>query len=313
MTPLCSLLLVDILASSSAHANDVIIGIDISKNRLNTCKSILKQVEDYYLSTTGPRQHPRHLLFEFDGQLYGNNISDLHGSLTYDSKFIEKELLHYGYHKKRNKSTRKREELALRATEEEFIHGGIIDKWNEFDYVLCDVQCTHDYSYRHMIYSTTQGGGDTSNPGYKKVITSDNIDELEVLQRQLLQNGFNLLKVGGSLVYSTCSELERQNEAVVRWLLDSNSDAVLIPLGSTPPEALKNSSCNVLSDLDDDNLVAYVNGLAEEEIIKLSVDISQEIACKTRLIPKEGTLPGTLRWSRRTYTSGLFIAKITKK
>ncbi len=265
-------------------------------------------------TVTGPRQHPRHLLFEFDGQFYGKNMSDMHGSLTYDSKFIKNELLHYGYHKKRNKSTRKREEIALRATEEEFIRGGIIDKWNEFDYVLCDVQCTHDYSYRHMIYNTDQGGATTSNQGFKKVITTDNNDELEVLQRQLLQNGFNLLKVGGSLVYSTCSELERQNEAVVQWLLDNNSNAVLIPLTSaSTSEALKTSNCNVLRDLDDEQLLTYVNGLTEDEITKLSIEISQEIANMPQLIPKEGSIPGTLRWSRYTYTSGLFIAKITKK
>ena len=235
----------DILASSSSHPNDTIIGIDISKNRLNTCKSLLKQVEDYHLSTTGqPLQHPRHLIFEFDGQLYGKDISSLRGSLVYDSSVAQNELLHYGYHKKRNKSTRKREDIALRATEDAFIQGLVVDKWDEFDYVLCDVQCTHDYSYRHMLFHTTEREGESSNQGHKKVVTTDNDDELEVLQRNLLQNGFDMLKVGGSLVYSTCSELERQNEAVVRWLLQHNSNAALIPLVShslTPTQSLTHS------------------------------------------------------------------------
>jgi len=305
--------LVDILASSSPpHANDIIIGVDISRDRLNTCKSILKQVEDYYVSNFGPRQHPRHLLFEYDGQNYGKNILDMRGNLTYDSDFIRNELLHYGYHKKRNKSTRKREEIALRATEDEFLRGGIIDKCDEFDYVLCDVQCTHDYSYRHMIYNTDRGGEDTRNQGYKKVVITDNNDELESLQRQLLQNGFNLLKVGGSLVYSTCSEMERQNEAVVRWLLDNNSNAFVVPLVSSPTEALETSRCDILRDLDDAQLVAHVNGLTEEELQLTSIEISKEIACLPQLVPQSGKVPGTLRWSRCTYTSGLFIAKITK-
>ncbi len=266
------------------------------------------------MSTTGePFQHPRHLIFEFDGQLYGKDISSLHGSLVYDSSVVQNELLHYGYHKKRNKSTRKREDIALRATEDVFIQGLLVDKWNEFDYVLCDVQCTHDYSYRHMLFNTPEREGESSNQGHKKVVTTDNDDELEVLQRNLLQNGFDMLKVGGSLVYSTCSESERQNEAIVRWLLQHNSNAALIPLVSASPDAQVSSKCNILSDLDDEKLVTYVNGLSEEELHKRSVEISHEIAMMTQLVPQTGTLPGTLRWSRYTYTSGLFIAKITKK
>jgi hypothetical protein len=53
--------------------------------------------------------------------------------------------------------------------------------------------------------------------------------------------------------------------------------------------------------------------LSEEELHQKSVEISHEIAMMTQLVPQTGTLPGTLRWSRYTYTSGLFIAKITKK
>ena len=40
---------------------------------------------------------------------------------------------------------------------------------------------------------------------------------LSILQRQLLQNAFSLLRVGGTLVYSTCSLKQEQNEDNVFW------------------------------------------------------------------------------------------------
>ena len=55
-------------------------------------------------------------------------------------------------------------------------------------------------------------------------------NELVDLQRRLIESGYRLLKRGGTLVYSTCSLMERQNEHVVRWLLDKNKDAFIIPL-----------------------------------------------------------------------------------
>ena len=45
---------------------------------------------------------------------------------------------------------------------------------------------------------------------------------LELLQRQLIQRGFDLLKPGGIMVYATCSFCVRQNENIVQWLLKTN-------------------------------------------------------------------------------------------
>jgi hypothetical protein len=36
------------------------------------------------------------------------------------------------------------------------------------------------------------------------------------------------------LVYSTCSAAKKQNEDIVRWLLDREADAELLPLPATP-------------------------------------------------------------------------------
>ncbi|KAK4260666.1 hypothetical protein QN277_003752 [Acacia crassicarpa] len=47
------------------------------------------------------------------------------------------------------------------------------------------------------------------------------------MQLSLLTNGFRLLKVGGSLVYSTCSLTTAQNEDVVEQFLKENVSAEL--------------------------------------------------------------------------------------
>lgn len=47
------------------------------------------------------------------------------------------------------------------------------------------------------------------------------------LQLGLLSNGFRLLKEGGCLVYATCSLCQRQNEDVVKALLEKEPTAVL--------------------------------------------------------------------------------------
>jgi 16S rRNA C967 or C1407 C5-methylase (RsmB/RsmF family) len=137
-----------------------------------------------------------------------------------------------------------------------------------FDYVLVDAECSHDGSYRHMRYIDKDADGnsstknrDTATP-HKKDKTpeeycderaddqpvanggptvvkrnatasfsnKERMDSIQELQRSLLSNGFDLLKPGGFLVYSTCSLDERQNEDVVRWLLANNPQAQLVEI-----------------------------------------------------------------------------------
>merc|ERR1719330_1398266 len=46
------------------------------------------------------------------------------------------------------------------------------------------------------------------------------LDDLETLQRGLIWNGVRNLRQGGTLLYSTCSFAKRQNQDVVRNLLE---------------------------------------------------------------------------------------------
>ncbi|PFH35981.1 hypothetical protein BESB_056320 [Besnoitia besnoiti] len=67
----------------------------------------------------------------------------------------------------------------------------------------------------------------------------EDFSSLRQRQRQLLQRGFELLRPGGLLVYSTCSKCEDQNEHVVSDFLRSNENAALYPL---PCRILRNGA-----------------------------------------------------------------------
>ncbi|PHJ20908.1 nol1 nop2 sun family protein [Cystoisospora suis] len=77
----------------------------------------------------------------------------------------------------------------------------------------------------HILARATVRTSKSGPPG-----TCEEFAELRVRQRQLLQRGFDLLRPGGLLVYSTCSNCEDQNEYIVRDFLSHNDRAALYPL-----------------------------------------------------------------------------------
>jgi hypothetical protein len=91
-----------------------------------------------------------------------------------------------------------------------------------FDRVLCDVPCTGDGTIRKAAdiwrrWQISDGNG------------------IHIRQLQILVRGINLLKPGGTLVYSTCSLNPIENEAVVAAALAQLSDSVdLVPLPDLP-------------------------------------------------------------------------------
>ncbi|KAL1370554.1 uncharacterized protein [Arachis hypogaea] len=92
-----------------------------------------------------------------------------------------------------------------------------------YDKVLVDAECTHDGSVKHIQKFENWGWGTFQ----RRVLDAERTDNLHVLQLNLLRNGFRLLKVGGSLVYSTCSLTLTQNEDVVEHFLKENVNAEL--------------------------------------------------------------------------------------
>ncbi len=86
-------------------------------------------------------------------------------------------------------------------------------KWNEnFDRILLDAPCS--------------GEGMTGKQ--KKVFgiwSEKRIMRLQKMQKKMIRRGFELLKEGGILVYSTCTFAPEENEEVVSWLLENNENA----------------------------------------------------------------------------------------
>ena len=110
---------------------------------------------------------------------------------------------------------------------------------------------------------------------------------LQGLQRALLRSGYRRLKAGGTLVYSTCSFSERQNEDVVRWLLQQEPSAEVRPVEVVVVAAAAGSDS--------------------------AAGLPAPLAPLVPLPGAAGTLKHTLRFGPGCGTSGLFVAKIQKR
>jgi len=82
----------------------------------------------------------------------------------------------------------------------------------EFDGVLVDAPCSGTGTIRKSLKTLT-----IWNPGM--------IERLAATQRKLISTGFESLKKGGVMVYSTCSTEPLENEAVISYLLESRKAA----------------------------------------------------------------------------------------
>ncbi|KAH6836433.1 S-adenosyl-L-methionine-dependent methyltransferases superfamily protein [Perilla frutescens var. hirtella] len=133
-----------------------------------------------------------------------------------------------------------------------------------YDKVLVDAECTHDGSIKHI--QKFEQWGWTTLP--RRVLDAERTDDLTVLQLKLLINGFRLLKVGGSLVYSTCSLTVAQNEDVVERFLLEHTSAKLLEI-----DAAKNWPCRqarIPKALRFDPLTSSTSGLFVAKFTKLN-------------------------------------------
>ena len=80
-----------------------------------------------------------------------------------------------------------------------------------FDTVLCDAPCSGS-------------GVMKDNPDIKLHRTLKSVEELKDLQLKILSNVSKYVKSGGELIYSTCSVLNEENDALVENFLKSNGD-----------------------------------------------------------------------------------------
>jgi 16S rRNA C967 or C1407 C5-methylase (RsmB/RsmF family) len=78
--------------------------------------------------------------------------------------------------------------------------------------------------------SSTTGSDDNATARNPTLTDPEKLKALVKLQKDLILSGFNLLKPGGILVYSTCSLSIEQNESIVKWLLVNHQDSFVIPV-----------------------------------------------------------------------------------
>lgn len=89
------------------------------------------------------------------------------------------------------------------------------DEWKDaFDFVLCDAPCSCLGTFK-------------KHPDVFLNKDESCISELAATQRQILENAAKYLKVGGAMVYSTCTLFKEENENVVQDFLEKNVDFVL--------------------------------------------------------------------------------------
>jgi NOL1/NOP2/sun family putative RNA methylase len=82
----------------------------------------------------------------------------------------------------------------------------------KFDKVLVDAPCSGTGTIRRSLKILAMWG-----PNMVKKMASQ--------QKQMVASGFEALKPGGTLVYSTCTMEPEEDEGVVSWLLDNYKDA----------------------------------------------------------------------------------------
>lgn len=82
------------------------------------------------------------------------------------------------------------------------------------DVVLVDAPCSGSGTWRR-------------NPDMRFRLTENDVVELTKKQRRIIDMAKNIVKIGGRLVYATCSIFNDENEDQVKWFLDNNPNFVV--------------------------------------------------------------------------------------
>lgn len=100
----------------------------------------------------------------------------------------------------------------------------------EFDKILVDAPCSGEGTLR-------------SSPKTYVMWNPNTIKTLSKLQKQLFKKAFEILKLNGEIIYSTCTHAPEENEQIVNWALEEFKDQIKIEkinLPITPRVGLTN-------------------------------------------------------------------------
>ena len=76
-------------------------------------------------------------------------------------------------------------------------------------------------------------------PDLKYRITSEGTIALTEIQRKILDSVADMVKPGGTLVYSTCSIFPEENEKQIEAFLERDKRYTVVPLGELLPASLR--------------------------------------------------------------------------
>jgi 16S rRNA C967 or C1407 C5-methylase (RsmB/RsmF family) len=226
-----------------------IVGVDISDSRLSVCKRVLHKYQ------IQPSSHPnvhknvnvRIQVFCNDGTTFAS-LKEEDLNLVFDSDVAYDSASQSGKRRRMNKSARARQKKQLKMSSRTYsglVNGPDIETKELshvqlFDRVLVDAECSTDGSVVHVQKrSCLPGQTDheieavSLDPFSSKSFrwsNRGNVSELYELQKRLAASGFQLLRKGGSMIYSTCSLSEQENERVVRWLLKEFPASRIVPI-----------------------------------------------------------------------------------
>jgi len=85
----------------------------------------------------------------------------------------------------------------------------------EFDKILVDAPCSGEGTLR-------------SSPKTYIMWNPNTIKTLSKLQKQLFKNAFEILKIDGEIIYSTCTHAPEENEAIASWALEEFGNQIKI-------------------------------------------------------------------------------------
>jgi 16S rRNA (cytosine967-C5)-methyltransferase len=88
------------------------------------------------------------------------------------------------------------------------------------DRIICDVPCSGSGAWRRR-------------PEEKLNLTKKQIEVLLNTQKTILEYGASMLKIGGEIVYITCSILDRENKDQINYFLKNNSNFEIVDLGDS--------------------------------------------------------------------------------
>ena len=88
----------------------------------------------------------------------------------------------------------------------------------EFDRILLDAPCSSEGASRKNANFFTQQWRE------------NHIFQASKLQKELIESSFKMLRVGGEMIYSTCTSAPEENEEVVQFLLDKFPSAKVLPI-----------------------------------------------------------------------------------